>query len=97
MKAIQDRLHDPWRSRAESAIEAGIVDLFRRLPFLLGFTVQERNAELCVADVAVLSWSGLEAGTEVYNEIARALGELVEERPCARELLRGRTFARTLQ
>jgi len=37
------------------------------------------------------------AADRCFGEIAIALVDLIEERPEARELLRGRTFTRTLQ
>jgi len=33
---------------------------------------------------------------EIFQDIARTLAEFLEEQPDATELLRGRTFARTL-
>ena len=40
--------------------------------------------------------SGANAADEALGEIAQTLLELIEERPEAAALLRGRTFARTL-
>ena len=49
------------------------------------------------SDVAISAWPGYTADADLYGEIADALAELADESPDALELLRGRTFARTLQ
>jgi hypothetical protein len=74
---------------------------------LSGFSVQDRatltrdrnmaslDGDLCLADVAVHAWPGLQATHAVCDEIVQAMLELLDEHPEARELLRGYTFART--
>ena len=91
-----------------TSLPPSIGALFRRWPALCGFTVQERASltreraigllagELCLADVEVHTWPGMEAPPELCNEIARALLRLMDEHAEAEALLRGRTFARTL-
>ena len=93
--------------------EAMIVDcatrmaaLFRRLPMLIGFTVQESasvapgrvraplDEELSLADVSVDAWPGLQPAPELDAEIAAAIVEVLDEHPGARELFRGYTYAR---
>jgi hypothetical protein len=95
-------------NRLESDLVARMDNLFRRCPALHGFSVQPASSvtrerivqglqdDLYLADV-VAHWplSGEQAETLV-EEISQALVELVEERPEASALLRGRTFARTL-
>ena len=88
-----------------AALVAGI---FEEHPMLCGFSVQKRSTltkeraivplqgELCLADLAVATWPGFRATREFYNQIACMLLELMDEQPEARDLLRGRTFARTL-
>lgn len=79
---------------SETLVQARIEALFRRLPMLSGFVVED---DLLLSDVAISAWPGYSAGAELYGEIAHTLAEVVDERPEALELLRGRTFARTLQ
>jgi hypothetical protein len=89
-------------------IPAPIESLFHRYPGLAGFSVRGLGdvpdscsrtgdqAELFVSDVGVLpSLSDDEYG-EIFQEIAATLADLLAEHPEASELLRGRTFARTL-
>ena len=65
--------------------------LFRRHPALCGFSVRE---DLSFSNVSCHpALHGLEA-TELLDEISEALHELLEERPEAAEVLRGRTLAR---
>ena len=94
--------------RLESDLASRMEMLFRRCPELHGFSVQqgpsvgrERVAQdlqpdLFLADVV---WhqplNGDQAATLV-EEISQELLELVDERPEATALLRGRTFARVL-
>ena len=77
---------------------AVVVDsLFRSWPSLVGFSVQEAQPlarELVLADVEASPWP---ADTrELCGAIAFVLLKLIEDEPAARELLLGRTFARTL-
>lgn len=86
---------------------AAVVDsLFRRWPSLVGFSVQEAQTladdraagplkrELVLADVETSPWPA--RSQEICGEIAAALLDLIDDEPATRELLRGRTFARTL-
>jgi hypothetical protein len=73
---------------------AAVDALFRRLPSLVGFSVQEAQCELVLADVETDPWPA--RSQALFGEIALALLDLMDEEPAARELLRGRTFARTL-
>ena len=80
--------------------------LFRRLPSLVGFSVQEartlssdRSAkrlarELVLADIETIPWPAHTPA--LYGEIAVALLNLIDCDPATRELLVGRTFARAL-
>jgi hypothetical protein len=79
--------------RANEAIESCMARLFRRCPELTGFSLIDEG-ELCVVDVALNpGYSDAELPRE---EIVAALFELLDDQPEAFELLRGRTFARTL-
>ena len=82
--------------------------IFDRCPQLLGFTVQDSSAlpeelrslalekELVVTDIGVYPFINAEQCEAIYNEIAVALLDFMFERPNAKDLLRGRTFVRTL-
>lgn len=66
--------------------------LFQRYPALCGFSVKD---DLCLSHIAC---HPALVGDEVEilcEEISVALHDLVDERPEAAELLRGRTLART--
>jgi hypothetical protein len=87
---------------------AAVVDsLFRRWPSLAGFSVEEARVfssdrpagqldrELVLTDVETSPWP--EHTQYLCSEIALALLRLIDDEPATGELLRGRTFARTLQ
>jgi hypothetical protein len=94
VKTSQDRQQQIRRERVEAMIDGRIAALFGRAPMLCGFYVP---ADLQVTEVSVYTWPGYVAGEELYSEIVTALADLVDERPEAVELLRGRTFARAIQ
>jgi hypothetical protein len=73
-------------------VEQQLQLLFSRCPELSGFSVRE----LFVSDVGIAPRLSPEQYGEIYQDIALTLSELLEERPEAGDLLRGRTFARTL-
>jgi hypothetical protein len=93
MKPSEARLREERRQRSAAVLEKHLGDLFRRLPMLSGFSLGE---DLAVTDVVVHSWPGYVADEELYKDLMMALNDLADERPEAIELLRGRTFARTL-
>jgi len=82
--------------------------IFKRCPALYGFAVQDCSAlpeelrslalerELVVTDIGVYPYLNADQCEQIYNEIAVALLDFMFERPAAKDLLRGRTFARTL-
>lgn len=76
-------------------IDNRIQDLFERLPLLVAFSLDE---DLATADVELRGWPGYKWGDDVYREINDEIWALVAdaEEEGAYELLRGRTFARTL-
>ena len=94
MKTSQSRQQEIGRERVDAVIDGRIGALFRRVPVLCGFSVQ---ADLAPTEVTVCSWPGYIAGEALYDDIIATLAILVEERPDAAELLRGRTFARHFQ
>lgn len=76
------------------AVDERLGELFRRLPLLSGFSLEQ---DLELKDVTLHTWPGYTPGPELYVEVVmETLADLVEERPDAAELLRGRTFARAL-
>jgi hypothetical protein len=75
-------------------VDATVNRIFAAWPELYGFSVTQLEGELCLADVAADPWH--RHSQELAGEIAAALVELIEEQPEAAELLRDRTFARTL-
>jgi len=83
--------------RPETELASVVQALFRRWPSLVGFSVQESQtfpADLVIADLETDPWPAQPRGLE--GEIAVALLDLMDEEPAARELLCGRTFARTV-
>jgi hypothetical protein len=92
----------------QAEIDALLDHLFRDAPALVGFSVLDAAAleegreagqlqdDLYLADLATAPWLGDEPEDRLFGEIAVALIDFMDERPEARELLRGRTFARTL-
>ena len=102
MKSLDE--FTPRAGCAESDLEETVGSLFRRLRGLNGFSVidagsmaKDREAgqlegDLCLADITTDPGYAY----DYFGDIAIALIDLLEERPEARELLRGRTFARTL-
>ena len=89
-------------------VPAPIELLFARYPALCGFSVRGLadvpdscarsgdDSELFVSDVGVSPALSSEEFGEIFQDIAFTLSELLAEQPGASELLRGRTFARTL-
>jgi hypothetical protein len=89
-------------------VPAPIETLFQRYPALSGFSVRGLDdvpdncsrsgddSELFVSDIGVLPSLSSEEYGEIFQEIASTLADFVSEQPDATEILRGRTFARTL-
>jgi len=105
MNALQ---HSTEFIRLESDLAARLETLFRRCPALHGFSVQpaasvtrervvvDLQEDLCLADVVWHQALNGEQAVTLIGEISQALFELVDERPEAAALLRGRTFASAL-
>lgn len=105
MNALQ---HSTEFIRLESDLAARLEALFQRCPALHGFSVQsaagvtrervvvELQADLCLADVVWHQALNGEQAVTLIGEISQALFDLVDERPEAAALLRGRTFASVL-
>ena len=92
----------------EEDLAARVGTIFERCPSLCGFTVQDSSAlpeelrslalerELVVTDIGVYPYLNADQCEQIYNEIAVALLDFMFERPSAKDVLRGRTFVRTL-
>lgn len=91
---FRDQLDRAQHQRTKEMFEARIAALFDELPMLTGFFVE---ADLGVVELSIYTWPGWSASSVLREDIARFLLDMVEERPELTELLRGRTFARSLQ
>jgi hypothetical protein len=77
----------------QAQLETLVQTIFRRWPGLVGFSVEDAG-ELVLTEMETQPWS-VQPG-ELLGEVSDALLDFVDESPEALELLRGRTFARTL-
>lgn len=91
-----------WRA-AGADLAAEIRGLFARCPALDGFSVQAKvkaeggaDEALFVTAISIASGTGRAGYPAILEDIATTLNGLLEARPEAHALLRGRTFARTL-
>jgi hypothetical protein len=82
--------------KTERHLREQLESLFARCPELSGFAVREDAQELYVSDIGISHRLSAEQFSEIYQDIAQTLGDLLEEEPRVSEWLRGRTFARTL-
>jgi hypothetical protein len=92
----------------EEDLAARIGTLFLRCPQLHGFTVLDRSLVpggarvaalergLFVAGIGIYPQLTVEQCERIYDEISVALLDFLLQRPDARDVLRGRTFARAL-
>ncbi|HYD55496.1 MAG TPA: hypothetical protein VEB41_01170 [Burkholderiales bacterium] len=91
-----------WRA-ADADLTAQIRSLFARCPSLDGFSVQAKvlaegtteEEELFVTAISITG-TGRDSYAPIFEDIATTLRDLLEERPEAHALLRGRTFARSV-
>lgn len=81
--------------RTEAQLEDSLVALFADRPELCGFTLALDGA-LVASNVGVFPSTSAEGLKVLCDEIRATLEELMDERPEARSLLAGRTFARRL-
>jgi hypothetical protein len=91
---LRDRLQQNQDQRVREIFESRIAALFEQIPMLSGFYVE---ADLSVAELTVNSWPGWSASPELREDIADFVRDMADERPDVAEMLRGRTFARSLQ
>jgi hypothetical protein len=76
-------------------IDERVRQVFRRLPLLIGFSLEQ---DLSIADIEMVVCPGCEWDEDVYREVDAEISALLDEleHDKASELMRGRTFARTL-
>jgi hypothetical protein len=109
MKTLLSPLY-PDHKHVAADVEAKIRALFVRCPALCGFSVQDRaqlpeqltenqipDADLYVTEIGIFPKLGADQYADVFDEITITLSSLVNEQPNAYDVLRGRTYARTLQ
>ena len=108
MKTLHFQISKADLGRVEADVEARIKALFARCPSLCGFAVQDRaslpqnvdgpipDADLYVTEIGIFPRLSAEQYGDIYDEITVAISDLVHHQPKAYDLLRGRTFARTL-
>ena len=82
--------------RAEAQVEESIFSLFQEFPTLCGFTVQAWHSGVELADLGLYPRPADAEASAIQAEIQEALAQLLDERPEARSLLAGRTFARAI-
>ena len=99
---------NPRLSRVEAELSARIWAVFGRFPALCGFALHDRSAlpdyvdpsspgdELFITELGFSTLVSEREYDEAYRLISDAVADIVSERPEALQLLRGRTFARTL-
>ena len=93
MNAHLHAIEEIRRRRFEADFAMRLEVLFRDCPDLCGFSVQEEAALPGNVTCYVEDFSQAEA---VLNEVAQMLVSVAEEEPDAVELLKGRTFARSI-
>jgi hypothetical protein len=92
----------------ETELEGRVARLFARRPDLWRFTVRDRSmlpdhldpttlsGEFFIFEIGLSPRLGKNQYDEVYDDISRAIREVVRAQPAARRLLPGRTFVRAL-
>jgi hypothetical protein len=95
VKALSHGPQSPERQRSQAMIDERVRQLFRRLPLLLGFSLEP---DLSIADIEMQVCPGCDWDDDVYRDVDAELSALLAdlEHDGAVELLRGRTFARTV-
>lgn len=92
----------------DNEVEAKMRAVFGRRPDLQRFVIQDRaglpdhidrqslHGELFITQITLYPRRGSRQYDEVYADIARAITQVVDERPDALGLLCGKTFVRAL-
>ena len=96
------------KSEKEGELEARVRAVFRRRPELHRFVIQDKagladhidrqnlDGELFITQITLYPRRGTRQYDEVYADIARAITQMVSERPEAMSYLRGKAFVRAL-
>jgi hypothetical protein len=92
MNQSEQSQSDARRRYNETVVARHLQRLFRRLPMLSGFWL-EPNLEVAEVVIASADCTVVDA---LYGQVMEALLELAAECPEAVQLMRGRTFARTV-
>jgi hypothetical protein len=87
--------HEKDEKAFVSSCENIIFSLFESRPELCGFTVKV-DGDMVLSDLGLYPEPEVEDMLVICNEIRDTLLTLVDERPEARRLLAGRTFARAI-
>jgi hypothetical protein len=91
---IQEEIHDAvLRQHAESRVTRHVRDLFKLLPRLTAFRL---SSDLTVADVFGGGSPDYPSIRGLYAVVTQSIVELAECHPEVAQLMRGRTFARSL-
>ena len=93
MNHSEQRLSEARRQHTEAIVARPVHQLFQRLPMLSGFWLL---SDLKVAELSVFTWPGYTAAPDLYDQVTESLVQLADECPEAVQLMRGRTFARTV-
>jgi hypothetical protein len=93
MKSSEQHLSEARRQHNEAIVARHVRQLFQRLPMLSGFWL---GRDLKVGELSVVTWPGYTAGRDLYDQVTEGFVQLAEECPEAVQLMRGRTFARTV-
>ena len=96
MKTDPYRELEPSLRNAGTDLAAQLESLFAGCPALCGFVVRVDDGHLIFTDVETSPQLSAERCDALLELIAFAFSELLDERPEAAELLRGRTFARSV-
>ena len=93
MKVSGPDPNETHRQHTEALVARYLRLLFNRLPTLAGFRLR---TDLIVADVSFKSSPDCTASRSLYPRVMQSVVELAETHPEALQLMRGRTFARSL-
>jgi hypothetical protein len=108
MIETKHRDQSPLAYRVEENIATEIKTLFERFPDLAGFSIVDRSGlpddidptgreqQLFVGDIGFCPPVSEREHGKACNQICDVLSDIVSERPEAFDILRGRTFSRTL-
>jgi hypothetical protein len=105
MKPATQTARELALNHTAAELEQSILALFGGFPSLCGFSIQDRPGRagseslqggLFLTEVGLYPVPNIEEAKFICQEIRDTLAQLIDERPQARELLTGRTFARSL-